>query len=138
MKTLTLAIIKPDAVKAGHTGKIIDLIEKNGFEIVDMYKTQFTTEQAREFYKIHSARSFYNELVEFMTSGPIIVLALRKEDAVNAWRTLMGETDPAKAAPGTIRKLFGKNIGENATHGSDSPANAQQEVGFVFKNNTLI
>lgn len=138
MKTITLAIIKPDAVKAGHSGKIIDLIEKNGFEIVNMYKTRFTPEHAGEFYKIHRARPFFQELVDFMTSGPIIVLALRKEDAVNAWRTLMGETDPKKAASGTIRNLFGKSIGENATHGSDSLENAQQEVGFVFQTRKLI
>lgn len=131
-KEITLAIIKPDAVAAKNSGKIIDLIEKNGFEILGLGKIQLTKEHAEDFYAVHKDRPFFGELVEFMTSGPVIVLALEKENAVADWRKLMGETDPAKAAEGTVRKLFGKNIGENATHGSDSVENAENEVEFFF------
>ncbi len=128
----TLAIIKPDAIRAKNAGKIIDMIEAHGFNILRMKKMQLTKEQAEEFYAVHKARSFFDELTSFMISGPVIVMALEKENAIADWRKLMGETNPANAAPGTIRKLFGANIGDNAVHGSDSPETAQFEVGFFF------
>jgi nucleoside-diphosphate kinase len=128
----TFAIIKPDAVKAKFSGKIIDRIEQEGFNIIALKKLRMTTAQAEAFYGVHKERGFFRELVDFMTSGPVIVLALEKNNAVNAWRDLMGATDPAKAAEGTIRKLFGANIGENATHGSDSLENAAIELKFFF------
>jgi len=128
----TLAIIKPDAIKAKYSGKIIDRIEQEGFNIVALKKLRLTTAQAEAFYAVHKERSFFRELVDFMISGPVIVLALEKENAVKAWRDLMGATDPAKADAGTIRKQFGANLGENATHGSDSIENAQTEVKFFF------
>lgn len=132
MAEKTLAIIKPDAVRAKNSGKIIDRIEQAGFEIIGMKKLQLTKDQAERFYAVHKERKFYPELVEFMTSGPVIVMALKKENAVAAWRTLMGATNPAEAAQDTIRKLFGTNVGENATHGSDSTENAKIEVEFFF------
>lgn len=129
----TLAIIKPDAVKALNTGKIIDRIEQEGFSIAGLAKVHLDKEQAEEFYAVHKGRGFFNELVEFMTSGPVVVLALEKDGAVKAWRDLMGATDPVKAEPGTLRKLFGTNVGENATHGSDSLENAEIELSFFFE-----
>lgn len=129
----TFAAIKPDAVRAQLSGKIIDLIESNGFSILRMHKLHLTQKQAEEFYAVHKERPFFGELVTFMSSGPIIVMALEKPNAIAAWRTLMGDTNPAKAAPGTIRKLFGASIGENAVHGSDAPETAQQELRFFFK-----
>ncbi len=128
----TFAIIKPDAVKAKNSGKIIDIIEKNGFEILDMKKINLTQSKAEKFYEEHKERSFFPELVQFMTSGPIIIMALAKTDAVNDWRNLMGVTDPKKAAHGTIRQLFGKGIGENAVHGSDSASSAVRELNLFF------
>ncbi len=128
----TLAIIKPDAVAAKHTGNIIDIIENNDFNIVRMYKTKLSRDQAERFYAIHKGKSFFEELVCMMISGPIIVLALEKDGAIKAWRELMGDTNPANAAPGTIRNLYGISIGSNATHGSDSPATAVQELAFFF------
>jgi nucleoside-diphosphate kinase len=128
----TLALIKPDAVKAKNTGKIIDRIEHDGFTIVTMQKLHLTKQQAEQFYAVHKARGFFNELVSFMSSGPIIAIVLEKQNAVQAWRDLMGETDATKAAPNTLRRLYGTNVGENATHGSDSLANAQTEIAFFF------
>lgn len=128
----TLAIIKPDAVAAGNSGKIIDLIEKNGFTIDRMEKGLLKKEHAENFYEMHKDKPFFNELVDFITSGPIIIMALRKENAINDWRTLMGVTDPQKAEPGTIRKLFGTSIGINAVHGSDSPESASRELNLFF------
>lgn len=132
MNELTLAIIKPDAVEAGNTGKIIDAIEAKGFDIIRLEKLMLEPEDAQEFYAVHKDRPFFGELVEFMSSGPIVVMALEKENAVQEWRDLMGTTDPAKAAEGTIRKRFGSNVGENATHGSDSAENAEIELAFFF------
>ncbi len=132
MKEKTLAIIKPDAVASGYTEEIIDTIEDHGFDILRMQKMHLTKDQAEKFYAVHKNRSFFGELVTFMTSGPIVVMALEKDNAIKTWRDLMGVTDPAKAEEGTIRKKFGKNIGENATHGSDSPENAKAEVVFFF------
>lgn len=129
----TLAIIKPDAVTAGNSGEIIKLIELNKFHIVRMEKKQLTKKEAEGFYEVHKERPFFGELVEYMISGPVVILALEKEDAVKSWRDLMGATDPLKAAPGTLRYMFGKSIGSNATHGSDSPENAKTEINFFFK-----
>lgn len=128
----TLAIIKPDAVAAKNAGKIIDLIEQNGFSIDRMEKGILKSEQAEAFYAVHKEKPFFGELVEFLCSGPIVVMALSKENAITDWRTLMGATDSKKAEKGTIRSLFGTDIGKNATHGSDSPETAAQELGFFF------
>ena len=128
----TLAIIKPDAVQAKHSGKIIDRIEQEGFTIKGMKKLQMTKQQAQEFYAVHKERGFYGELVDFMSSAPVIVMALEKPNAIAAWRDLMGATDPAKADANTIRKLYGTSIGNNATHGSVAPETAKVEVKFFF------
>ena len=132
MTQKTFAMIKPDAVQAKNTGKIIDLIEKNGFSIVRMEKMNLTKEKAQEFYAVHKERPFFGELVDFIVSGPVVALALEKDNAVQAWRDLMGTTDPAKAAQGTVRNLFGTSIGTNATHGSDAPETAQAELALFF------
>ena len=124
---LTFAMIKPDAVAAKNSGKIIDMIEQNGFEIVRLQKVIIAKDLAEEFYAEHKERPFFGELVEFVTSAPVIIMALHKEDAINAWRELIGATDPAKAAEGTIRRIFGTSIGNNAVHGSDSSATAVTE-----------
>jgi len=128
----TFAIIKPDAVKAKNSGKMIDLIEKNNFEILRMQKLQLTKSDAQKFYDIHKDRSFFGEFVDFMISGPVVIMVLSKKDAVIEWRNLMGATNPADATEGTMRKLFGTNIGENATHGSDSIETAKKEIGQFF------
>lgn len=128
----TFAMIKPDAVKAKNTGKIIAMIEENGFEILRMQKGQLSKEMAEAFYGVHAQKPFFGELVEFITSGPVIVMALEKEGAIKAWRDLMGATNPADAAEGTIRKKFGTSIGTNATHGSDAPETAAFELGLFF------
>jgi nucleoside-diphosphate kinase len=132
MTERTFAMIKPDAVAAKNSGKIIDIIENNGFAIVRMEKKQLSKEQAQAFYAVHKERPFFNDLVTFITSGPVIVMALEKEGAIKAWRDLMGATDPQKAAEGTIRKKFGANIGNNATHGSDAPETAAIELALMF------
>jgi len=129
---ITFTMIKPDAVASGHIGAILAQINKAGFQIVAMKYTKLSPEKAGEFYEIHKERPFYGELVDFMSSGPIVAAVLRKENAVEDFRTLIGATDPSKAAPGTIRALFAKNIGENAVHGSDSDENAQIEAAFHF------
>ena len=128
----TFFIIKPDAVAAGNTGNIRALIEKDGFTIVGLHRTTLTRAQAEGFYSVHSHRPFFGELCDFMTRGPVVLGSLEKDDAVGAWRKLMGATDPAKADEGTMRKLFGANVGENATHGSDSLENAKIELSFFF------
>jgi len=130
----TFAIIKPDAVKAKNAGAIIDMIEKNGFEIVRMEKIHLSKDKAEGFYAVHKGKPFFDELVEFMTSGPVIVMVLEKENAIKAWRDLMGNTDSKLAAPGTIRNLFGTDKGVNAAHGSDAPETAQQEIKHFFPN----
>ncbi|HEV2600905.1 MAG TPA: nucleoside-diphosphate kinase [Candidatus Babeliales bacterium] len=128
----TFAIIKPDAVAAKNSGPIIAAIEQNGFNIVGMRKLQMNKETAETFYAVHAARPFFGELVEFIISGPVVVLALEKENAIKAWRDLMGATDPKQAAEGTLRKQFGANIGNNALHGSDAPETAATELGIFF------
>ena len=132
MMERTFAMIKPDAVKLGHSGKIIDRIEKEGFNIVEMKKMTFTKALAEQFYGVHSARPFFGELVDMITSGPVIALLLEKDNAIMAWRDLMGATNPAQAAEGTIRKLYGTNIGSNASHGSDAAETAKTEIALIF------
>lgn len=128
----TFTMIKPDAVKNGHIGAILEKITSAGFKIVAMKYTQLSKRDAQEFYAIHKERPFYGELVEFMTSGPIVSAILEKENAVEDFRALIGATNPAEAAEGTIRKLFATNIAENAVHGSDSDENAGIEGAFHF------
>lgn len=133
----TLAIIKPDAVAAGNAGAIISIIEKNGFAIRALRMQHLTRKEAEGFYAVHRERGFFAELVEFMTEAPVVLLALEREDAVAKWREVMGATDPAKAAEGTIRKLFGTNVGRNASHGSDSDENAAIEIAWFFRASEL-
>ncbi len=125
-------MIKPDAVENGHTGAILAKINAAGFRIVALKKTQMTKNDAETFYAVHKARPFFGELVEFMTRGPIVAAILEKENAVEDFRTLIGSTNPADAAEGTIRKMFAKSVGENAVHGSDSDENALIEGNFHF------
>jgi nucleoside-diphosphate kinase len=125
-------MIKPDAMKNGHAGAIIDRFIKEGFRVVSMKMTKLSPEKAGEFYAVHSARPFYGELVEFMSSGPIVAAILEKENAVAAFRKLIGATNPAQAEEGTIRKLYAASLGENAVHGSDSDENAEIEGNFFF------
>ncbi|MEZ0541851.1 nucleoside-diphosphate kinase [Fibrella arboris] len=128
----TFTMIKPDAVAEGHTGAITKMIEEAGFRIVAIKKTLLTPERAGEFYAVHSERPFYNDLKNYMSSGAIVPMILEKENAVADFRTLIGATNPAQAADGTIRKLFAKSIEANAIHGSDSDENAQIEGSFFF------
>ena len=128
----TLTIIKPDAVASGHAGHIIAHLEREGFEIVAMKKILLTQAQARQFYAVHSERPFYASLVDFMTSGPIIPMVLKRENAIAGLREVMGATNPEDAAEGTLRRLYATNIERNAIHGSDSPATAAVERGFFF------
>lgn len=128
----TFTMIKPDAVEAGNIGGILNMITEAGFRIVSLKLTQLTTADAQQFYAIHKERPFFGELVEFMTRGPIVAAILEKENAVEAFRTLIGATNPADAAEGTIRKKYAKSIGENAVHGSDSDENAAIEGAFHF------
>lgn len=125
-------MIKPDAFSKGHSGAIIDKILKSGFRIIALKLTRLTPATAGQFYAIHKDRSFYRELVEFMSSGPIIAAILEKDNAVADFRKLIGATDPAKAEDGTIRKLYAASVGENAIHGSDSDDNARIEGDFFF------
>jgi nucleoside-diphosphate kinase len=125
-------MIKPDATSAGHTGAILDKIIKAGFKIVSMKYTRLTPESAGKFYAIHKERPFYNDLVRYMSSGPIVAAILEKDNAVESFRTLIGATDPSKAAPGSIRNLFATSIEANAVHGSDSDENAAIEGAFYF------
>ena len=125
-------MIKPDAVAAKNSGKIIDMIEHNGFEIVRMQKVIVAKDLAEEFYAVHKDRPFYQELVEFIISAPVIIMALHKENAITSWRELIGATDPAKAAAGTVRHAFGSDLGNNAVHGSDASETAAQELELFF------
>ncbi len=132
MTERTFAMIKPDAVAAKNAGKIIDLIEQNGFSIVGMRKMNIDKAKAEQFYAVHKERPFFGELVSFVTSGPVVVMALEKDNAVKAWRDLMGATDSRKADKGTIRNLFGTDIGKNAAHGSDAADTAKTELALFF------
>ncbi len=138
MSYKTLAIIKPDAVKNNLTGQIIAKITEAGFKIKAMKMVRLTKDSAGGFYEVHKARSFYNDLVEFMTSGPCVPIALEKENAVAEFRNLIGATDPADAADGTIRKLFAASKAENAVHGSDSDENAALEISHFFSRKELL
>lgn len=128
----TFTMIKPDAVANGHIGAILDQIIKSGFKIVAMKLTSLSAEKAGEFYAVHKERGFYNDLVAFMSSGPIVAAILEKDNAIEDYRKLIGATDPTKAEPGTIRNLFAKSIDANAVHGSDSDENAEIEGNFFF------
>ena len=128
----TLAIIKPDAVAGRKIGRITQRVEDAGFQIRAMHMRKLSTEQAEGFYAVHRERPFFSSLTTFMSSGPVVVIALEAPDAIVKWRTLMGATDPAKADAGTLRKEFGSSIEHNATHGSDAPETAAFELGYFF------
>jgi nucleoside-diphosphate kinase len=134
----TLAIIKPDAVKDNKVGEIIAMITQAGFKIKAMKMVRLTKTSAEGFYEIHRERSFFGELIEYMTSGPCVPIALEKENAVEDYRKLIGATDPAKAAEGTVRKLYARNIQFNAVHGSDSNENAEKEIAHFFSRKELL
>jgi nucleoside-diphosphate kinase len=129
----TFAIIKPDAVKKGHAGRILARIEEAGFRVCGMRMLHMSKKDAEGFYDVHRARPFFGGLTDFMSSGPCIVMCLEAPDAIRKWRDLMGATDPAKAADGTLRKEFGASIDNNATHGSDAPETAEFELGYFFR-----
>jgi nucleoside-diphosphate kinase len=128
----TLCIVKPNALEARKLGAIIQRIEEDGFIVRALRMAHLTVAEAEGFYEIHRGRPFFGKLVSFMTRSPVVLAVLERDGAVTAWRDLMGATDPAKAAPGTIRKLFGIDVGENATHGSDSVENAKREIAYFF------
>ncbi|HEY3294360.1 MAG TPA: nucleoside-diphosphate kinase [bacterium] len=128
----TLMIIKPDAVRAKHIGDIVARVEKEGFNVTGLRYLHLTKEQAEAFYAVHKERPFFSGLVAYMTSGPVVVGRLEREGAVDHWRKVIGATNPEKADPGTIRKLYGTNIESNAVHGSDSPENGEIETNFFF------
>jgi nucleoside-diphosphate kinase len=128
----TFTMIKPSAVHSGYTGKILDIFTEAGFKLISLKYTHLSKEHAAAFYEIHKERSFFPDLIDFMSSGPIIAAILEKENAVEDFRKLIGATDPAKAAPGTVRQLYGSNVQENAVHGSDSDENALKEGNFFF------
>jgi len=134
----TLAIVKPDAFGRGLTGEIISRIQKAGFQIIAVKSLRLTKKEAEGFYAVHRERGFFGELTDFMSSGKIVVLALEADGAILKWRETMGATDPAKAAPGTIRRDLGTNIGNNCTHGSDAPGTAAFELGYFFAGYELI
>ena len=133
MAERTFGIIKPNSVKKNQIGEILALGEKAGLKAVSMRMAHLTKEEAEGFYAEHKARPFFNSLVSFMTSGPVVLLVWESEGAVGKWREVMGATDPAKAAPGTIRKLFADSIEANSVHGSDSPTSAAREIAYFFK-----
>jgi len=137
MKQQTLTILKPDTVAKRNCGAIISRLEQEGFEILGARKLRLGEEQAKAFYAVHKERPFYRPLVEFMTSGPVWVMALERDNAIEHLRRIMGATDPAKAEKGTIRAQFATNIERNAIHGSDSPENARTEVAFFFSASDL-
>jgi nucleoside-diphosphate kinase len=134
----TFSIIKPDAIARHIGGAINAMIEQSGLRIVAQRRVRITREQAETFYAVHRARPFFGELVDFMVSGPVVVQVLEGENAIAKYRDLMGATDPAKAAPGTIRKVHAKSIGENSVHGSDAAATAAQEIAQFFAGNEIV
>jgi nucleoside-diphosphate kinase len=134
----TFSILKPDATKRNLTGAVNAVIEKAGLRIVAQKRIQMTKAQAETFYAVHSARPFFGELVEFMTSGPVVVQVLEGEDAIAKYRDVMGATNPANAAEGTIRKLFAQSVGENTVHGSDAPETAAIEIAQFFSGNEIV
>jgi len=134
----TFSIIKPDATARNLTGAINAMIEGAGLRIIAQRRMRITREQAETFYAVHRERPFFRQLVEFMTSGPVVVQVLEGENAIARYREIMGATDPAKAAPGTIRKVHAKSLGENSVHGSDAPDTAQQEIAQFFSGNEIV
>lgn len=134
----TFAIIKPNAFADGNSGKILSRIYQEGFNVVGLKKLYMSSVEASGFYYVHKDRPFFGELVDFMASGPCIVMVLEAEGAIKKWRDLMGATNPAEAAEGTLRKEFGKSLGENATHGSDAPETAAFEIGYFFSGLELL
>ncbi len=129
----TLAIIKPDATKKRIIGKILQRIEEEGFTIAKMRLAHLSKDEAKGFYIVHKEKGFYDSLCEFMSSGPVVLMVLEAENAIRRWRDVMGATDPAKAAPGTLRHTYGFSIERNATHGSDARETAEWEIGYFFK-----
>ncbi len=138
MPEMTLTILKPDSVAAGNSGEILARLEGEGFRILGLRRLRLSEAQARAFYEVHRERPFYPSLVAFMTSGPVIVAALERDDAVAYLRQVMGATDPAKADEGTIRDLYGSSVERNAIHGSDSPETATAELAFFFSRGELL
>lgn len=138
MKQRTLAILKPDCLEKKIQGKVIQKIIDSGFNIIGMRLLHLTVESAQKFYAVHKERPFYNDLVKYMTSGPVIPMALEKEDAVTEFRKFIGATDPQKAEEGTIRKLYADSIERNIIHGSDSPENAVKEIAHFFNDENLV
>ncbi len=138
MKQRTLAILKPDCIEKKVQGKVIQQILDAGFEIKAMRLIQLTKETAQKFYAVHKERPFYNDLVEYMTSGPVLPMCLEKENAVADFRKLIGATNPANADEGTIRKMYAESVEKNIVHGSDSPENAQIEIAFFFKDADIV
>ncbi len=134
----TLVLAKPDAVRKNVVGKIISRLEDENFKLVALKKLKLTKEQAGQFYIVHKDRPFYDELCEFMSSGPIVAMVWEGENVISRVREIMGATDPAKAEEGTLRKLYGTNVGENAVHGSDSPESASYEIPFFFSGLELV
>lgn len=134
----TFGIIKPDAVAKGHTGDILSSIEREGFRIVGLKRKRLSQAESEAFYEVHKQRPFFGGLVTFMTEGPVVVFVLEREDAIAKWRELMGATNPANAAEGTIRKRFADNIERNCVHGSDAPETAAQEIPFFFSRAELL
>ncbi len=131
-------MIKPDAVKNHHTGDILARIEKEGFRILGFRLLKMSVDTAKKFYEVHKERPFYNDLCNYMSSGPVVVIGLERENAVQHWRDVIGATDPAQAAPGTIRKLYAVSKEANAAHGSDSVDNGKTEIAFFFKSDELV
>ena len=136
-KERTLSIIKPDGVEKGIIGKVISRLESSGLKPIAMRMTRLSQAEAEGFYAVHKARPFFNDLVKFMTSGPVVLMVLEGEDAVAKNRDVMGATDPKKAAAGTIRKDFATDIEKNTVHGSDSPENAKVEIGYFFRDTEI-
>jgi nucleoside-diphosphate kinase len=134
----TFGIIKPDAVKNGHVGEIVTLIERNGLRIVALKTRRLAKHEAESFYAVHKTRPFFSGLVTFMTEGPVVLMVLEGENAVTKWREVMGATNPANAAEGTVRKLFAQNIERNSVHGSDAPETAAEEIPFFFSTSELL
>ena len=134
----TLSIIKPDATKRNITGSINNIIENHGLRIIAQKRIQLSTSQAKEFYSIHRDKFFFNDLIEYMTSEPVVVQILEGSDAVSSYRNIMGATNPDKAIKGTIRKIHALNVQENSVHGSDSKKNAEKEIAFFFKNEEIV
>ncbi len=134
----TFAIVKPDAVRRGLTGDILKRVEASDLSIVAMRKLQLSRADAEKFYDVHKARPFFSGLCDYMTSGPVVVMVLQGESAITRWRGLMGATDPKKADPGTIRRDYGIDVEQNATHGSDAPETAAQEIAFFFASRELL